>query len=120
MNITVKGMPELQKILKNMPSKVEGAVHKEMKTIVEDLKGKAQLLTPVGETGDLQGSAFAEVEKLDGVTGFTSPYALKQHEELGFRHPKGGQAKFLETPYKENQDKYIEAIRKAAKGAVEK
>lgn len=28
----------------------------------------------------------------------TGPYAVKQHERLSFRHPRGGEAKFLERP----------------------
>lgn len=119
MNITIKGMPELQKLLKIMPGNTNDAVHKELQKITLDLQGKAQRLAPI-DLGDLRGSAFAEVDGLDGVVGFTEPYALRVHEGVGFRHPKGGEAKYLETPYKENADKYADAIGKAAKKAVEK
>lgn len=117
MNITIKGMPELQSILKNMPINTKDAVHSELVNITQDLKGKSQRLAPV-DLGDLRGSVFAEVEGLDGTVGFTEPYALSQHENLGFKHPKGGEAKYLETPYKENKDKYVDAIGKTVKKAV--
>ena len=119
MKIEIKGMAELQKTLKGMPAKTESAVHKELQKITLDLQGKSQKLAPV-DTGDLRGSAFAEVDGLDGTVGFTEPYALRQHEEVGYRHPKGGEAKYLETPYKENAGKYAEAIIATSKKAVDK
>lgn len=30
---------------------------------------------------------------------FNTPYAVKQHEELAYRHPHGGKAKYLEDPF---------------------
>lgn len=117
MNITVSGVKELQALMAKMPDKTNSAVKKELNDICADLQGKAQRLAPV-DTGDLRGSAFFEVEGLDGTVGFTEPYALRQHEAVEFSHPKGGQAKYLEEPYKENSDKYVDALKKAVKGAV--
>lgn len=77
-----------------------------LEIIALDLKGKAQDLAPV-DTGDLKGSAFHEVKDLEATIGFKEPYAMRQHEEVGFRHPKGGQAKFLEQPLKENAMMYV-------------
>jgi hypothetical protein len=126
MNIQIQGMQELQKALKNIPEQAKGAASKELRKITLDLKGKAQRIAPVaGMTisgyigGDLVGTAFAEVEGLEGVVGFTSPYALRQHEEVGYRHETGKTAKFLETPYKENAGKYAEAIKDAVRKAVD-
>ena len=118
MKIQIVGMDKLQKTLNNMSPKVYNAVEKELKIITLDLQGKAQQLAPV-DTGDLKGSAFADVSGPVGTVGFTEPYALRQHESMGFKHPKGGEAKYLENPYKENKDKYIDAIKDAAKKAVE-
>jgi hypothetical protein len=42
---------------------------------------------------------------------YTSIYASYVHEHLGFKHPHGGQAKFLESAMIEKQD---DAIRKVA------
>jgi len=38
-------------------------------------------------------------------------YAIIQHERTDFHHTDG-QAKFLETPFKENRDKYIKWVEK--------
>jgi hypothetical protein len=143
MNITVSGVNELDKVLKQIPKSATTAIEKELKKVALDLQGKAQRIAPI-DLGDLRGSAFAVVGKemvsqqekdkdpksvrmglptaggLEAIVGFAEPYALKQHEEVGYRHPKGGQAKYLETPYKQNRDKYVDYIAKAVKKAVEK
>lgn len=33
------------------------------------------------------------------AVSYNTPYAVKQHEELSYNHPKGGKAKYLEDPY---------------------
>jgi hypothetical protein len=43
---------------------------------------------------------------VEGQVSFNTPYALEQHERLDFNHPKGGKAKYLEDPLKENADRY--------------
>ena len=35
---------------------------------------------------------------IQAAVTFNRPYAVRQHEELGYRHPKGGKAKYLEDP----------------------
>jgi hypothetical protein len=43
---------------------------------------------------------------------FSTPYARRQHEELGYNHPRGGKAKYLEDPFNRNKSKvlkYVEA-----------
>ncbi len=42
-------------------------------------------------------SGFMLVEDLIAQVGFTSFVSLLQHEKLEFRHPNGGEPKFLET-----------------------
>ncbi len=52
---------------------------------------------------------------------FNTPYARRQHEELGYQHPRGGKAKYLEDPFNRNKKKVLkyadEQIRKALKDA---
>jgi hypothetical protein len=129
MIIQVEGMAQLNKILASLPDKCKTAARKELKLALIDLKGKAQEITPV-ETGNLQGSAFEEINPqgflLGGVVGFAGgqdegqpeDYAITQHENMSFKHDSPGQAKFLETPYKENIGKYTDNIADAIKGAL--
>lgn len=70
----------------------------------EQLLASAQALVPV-DTGDLRRSGTyhpaVDGELVARVT-FNTHYAVEQHENLGFYHPKEknplAQAKFLETP----------------------
>ena len=112
MKITLEGLAKLNRKLERLAMSSEIAATKELRIITLDLQGKAQLLAPV-DTGDLRGSAYSEVKKLEGEVGFTEPYALRQHEDVSFRHPRGGQAKYLEQPYKENRNKYVDMVGKA-------
>lgn len=116
--VTITGLDALTAKLKAMSPGVNAAAERQLKIVCEDLRGKAALLAPV-DTGDLRGSSFAEVDGLDGAVGFTEPYALRQHE-MDYRHPKGGQMKYLEEPYEDNRDKYIASIKNAVKEVVEK
>lgn len=99
-----------------------------------DLLSKAVQLAPV-DTGDLRGSGSATVNGVEvargsgsgstGIVGaapegdadevwaevgFSAEYAYVQHENLAYNHPKGGQAKYLEKPFVENTEKYIQHI----------
>ena len=115
----IDGLDEFNAYLKNATPQTKNAIIHELKIIAADLQGKAQRLAPV-DSGDLRGSGFSEVDGLDATVGFTEPYALRQHEEMDYAHPRGGQAKYLETPYKENLNKYKDALGDAVKGAVDK
>lgn len=118
MSWDMKGIKELNRYLDLAPEKAKGQVERELQDIGSDLMGEAQRRAPV-DTGDLRGSAFTETENMVCTVGFTEPYALRQHEGVDFAHPRGGEAKFLENPYKEKKDKYIAALKGAVKKAVE-
>jgi hypothetical protein len=47
---------------------------------------------------------------LEGSVEYDQPYAQNQHESLGFRHPQGGQAKFLESAQQERFTQYLERV----------
>ena len=51
---------------------------------------------------------------------FNTPYARRQHEELGYNHPLGGKAKYLEDPFNRNKDKVLKYAAKQVKKALEK
>lgn len=63
----------------------------------EALLDQAIEKTPV-QDGILRASGRATQEGLQAAVSFNTPYAVKQHEELGYQHPNGGQAKYLEVP----------------------
>jgi len=51
---------------------------------------------------------------------FNTPYALRQHEELDYKHPRGGKAKYLEDPFNRNKEKVLQYAEKQVKKALEK
>jgi len=118
MKTEIIGLDILNSVLRKMPNEVNRLSEKALKEVSLDLQGKSQRLAPV-DLGDLRGSAYTEVKGLNAEIGFSEPYALRQHEEVGYNHPGGGEAKYLETPYKNNLNKYIQHISKAIKKAVE-
>lgn len=62
--------------------------------------------TPIDE-GDLRsGTTVIPAQSVDDRVKVHNdlPYAARQHEELGWSHPRGGQAKYLEQPAFDNAD----------------
>ncbi|MBA1336729.1 MAG: hypothetical protein HPY66_3164 [Firmicutes bacterium] len=49
---------------------------------------------------------------------FSTPYARRQHEELGYEHPVGGKAKYLEDPFNRNKKKVLKYADKHIKKAL--
>lgn len=83
-----------------------------------DLSGKSVKRAPL-DTADLRGSGFSKVEGDSVTVGFTAVYALRQHEEMNYNHPRGGEAKYLERPFRENTAKYIKHLADSTKRAVD-
>lgn len=133
---------QIERALKRNPVETVRAV----KEIAIGLAGESARRAPI-ESGDLRSNCSAELngqtvyenkEKVPTVTipatkaeasvGYSLPYALRQHEELRYRHDRtdgykradgttvnkvaGGEAKYLEKPYNENEAKYIARIEK--------
>jgi hypothetical protein len=123
MSQRLKGLKKVQAVFDAKLKEIEGVVSEEaIKDVAFDLLGKAKLLAPI-DTGDLRGSGFVEfVETTNGIgaiIGFSTPYAVRQHEELDYHHPQGGQAKYLEQPFKENTQRYVKHLADSVKKAVD-
>ena len=74
------------------------------------------------EAGNEMKDAFPEkIGKEKAVyISFNTPYARRQHEELGYEHPRGGKAKYLEDPFNRNKDKVLKRAANRVKKALEK
>lgn len=81
--------------------------------VTVDIGSRAAERAPV-ETGALRGSMTATVEQdgdqLVGEVRFTEKYAAVQHERVDFRHPQGGEAKYLEKAALEKLEQVRERI----------
>ena len=121
MSVKIRGMDKIEANFK----KYRVEAFKQIKDAVEDasfdLQGKSQRQAPI-DTGDLRSSASTTVDvktgNVKGEVGFNEEYALDQHESLEYNHPRGGNAKYLEGPLKENQSRYIKQISEALRRAT--
>lgn len=122
-------------VLSNMQNEVEKA----LRQVGLDLKQRSQEQAPV-DTGDLRSNCAAMFEggyvaggkpkvtqddkgrtyelprteeDMTVRVGYALPYALAQHENLQYHHDNGN-AKFLESPFEANKQKYKDHIFKAA------
>lgn len=84
--------------------------------VTVDIGSRAAERAPV-ETGALRGSMTATVEQdgdqLVGEVRFTEKYAAVQHERVDFRHPQGGEAKYLERAALEKAGQIRSKVAKA-------
>lgn len=99
---------------------MEAAAAKAMAEAMADLHSRAVNQAPI-DTGDLRSSARHGVDRSNGeIVGwvnFDSPYAAVQHEGH-FNHPKGGNRKYLENPFRENAARYGQHIARAIRREI--
>lgn len=101
---------------------VEQAAIVALQKCAADLQRKSAERAPI-DTGDLRANCSVSPLKTEGSrlevkVGYDLPYAIVQHERLDFRHPKGGEAKYLERPFEENKDLYERYIGEAVRNAL--
>ena len=110
--MSTRELREIEARLNQAIRDIEGATKESIRDAAMDLWSKSADLVPVLD-GHLKGSGKAE-PKNDGMVwevSYGTEYAHYQHEGLDFRHPQGGQAKYLQQPFEENADRYIQKIR---------
>jgi hypothetical protein len=87
---------ELRRLGKRYPQAVGAAIYKLGVGIISDALPR----TPV-EFGPLRASHYVSApagsgSSTDVEAGYGTVYAVEQHENLRYRHPRGGEAKYLE------------------------
>ena len=103
--IELVGAEDLAKILALAGAKAVPALKQALTEEAQIVFRDSQRLVPV-DTGTLRRSGIiipvrergSLIEVAMGYGGAASSYALRQHENLQYRHKKGQQAKYLETP----------------------
>ncbi|KXP12180.1 hypothetical protein AXK57_19720 [Tsukamurella pulmonis] len=75
----------------------------------EHLLEEANRKAPI-ETGDLIRSGVARASGDEAAVGYNTPYAARQHEELGYQHDAGREAKWLENALNNHGDAILETI----------
>lgn len=118
-NLEIEGLDELLKNLKKLAKEIPDIAEEELADIALDLGSKCSNAAPV-ENGDLRGELAKPRRKgpMHWQVGASLPYTRRQHEGTHFNFKRGGGAKFLERPFRENQAVYIRRIKDVLKGAL--
>jgi hypothetical protein len=84
---------------KQIKAKQRAGALKGLKVALEHLLQSSRELVPL-EEGTLarSGTTTVDAANLRGAVSYDGPYAVRQHEELTWRHDPGKQAKYLEQP----------------------
>lgn len=65
----------------------------------EHVLSESQQVVPLDESPLMHsGTASVDEATLTGMVSYDTPYAVRQHEELTYRHAPGRTAKYLERP----------------------
>ena len=85
----------------------------------EHVLEEATRIVPLQE-GTLERSGVASVDDsaLRAAVSYDTPYACRQHEDLTLQHPRGRQAKYLETPLNASKDKGMKLVQREIKAAL--
>ncbi len=134
--VSIEGLDRVQRRLNKEIASIDGNIREGLQTVGLDCLAKAAPDAPV-DKGDLRGSGYvtfgmipiARADKSGSVMqignhkpnvkpeveiGFGTPYAVRQHEELEWQHPRGGKAKYLEDVVKRNTTRWVQMIRDKA------
>lgn len=84
---------------------LSGATARGLALGAEHLLGESNKAAPI-EEGTLERSGTVSVDpaKLQAAISYNTPYAVRQHEEMGYRHDAGRSAKYLENAMNGNVD----------------
>lgn len=88
----------------------DGAV-RGLRLAAEHVLERSRRRVPI-EEGTLERSGVASVDEqaLTAGVSYDSPYAIRQHEELSYRHDAGRSAKYLEGPLNDESGTVVQII----------
>lgn len=86
----------------------------------EALLAKSNARVPL-QDGMLKASGMAsqdyDANGVSGAVSYNTPYAARQHEEVGYAHPGGGEAKYLENATHDFAGEYAQIIGQSIRSA---
>ncbi|PVC91414.1 hypothetical protein DBP19_16470 [Streptomyces sp. CS090A] len=82
-----------------------------LRIAAEHVLAESRKVVPIEEaTLERSGVATVDETRLTAAVSYDTPYAVRQHEELNYRHDAGRTAKYLERPLTEQVDTVAEII----------
>lgn len=88
-----------------------------LRMAAEAILNESNARVPVRD-GALRGSGSTAVSGDQAAVGYSSVYAARQHEEVGWNHPNGGQAKYLETAFNATSQQALQVLAQAIKTGI--
>ncbi len=74
---------------------------------------------PIDEaTLERSGVASVDEDDLVAAVSYDTPYAVRQHEEMDYRHSGGRKAKYLEDPFHDEADTMLALIAAAVRREI--
>lgn len=108
--------------LDRLPGVAQRAALEAVTLGAEHILGESTKLVPI-EEGTLSSSGKTSAEMQGGTAvaavSYDTPYAVRQHEELDYRHDAGRQAKYLEGPMGAEAKTVAKIYRQAAREALQ-
>lgn len=79
-----------------------------LRLALEHVLAESNKIVPLDE-GTLERSGKTSINEatLTGAVSYDTPYAVRQHEEMDWRHAPGRQAKYLETAMNTNRQECL-------------
>lgn len=96
-------------------AQLAGAARRSLLAGAEHLLEESNRKVPL-ETGALAQSGVAIASGDEAAVGYTSVYAARQHEELGWQHDPGREAKYLENALTNNAQAILDVIADEIRG----
>ncbi|MFM9368139.1 hypothetical protein [Streptomyces sp. Da 82-17] len=82
-----------------------------LRIAAEYVLGRSRAQVPIDEaTLERSGVATVDENDLTAAVSYDTPYAVRQHEELTYRHDPGRKAKYLEDPLNESASTVAQII----------
>ncbi len=102
----------------NVPIK-SGTLRRSATTTVGGLPDMMQVYEAAKEGNEMKNAFPEPIGKEKAVyVSYNTPYARRQHEELGYKHPLGGGPKYLENAFNQLKDKIIRMAERKIKKAL--
>lgn len=98
-------------------TRVQSAAERANTQAAEVLLGQARAKAPF-QDGLLRASGKASASGKSAAVSFNTVYAARQHEEVGWNHPNGGEAKYLEKAKNEFAGEYAQIVANGMSGAI--
>lgn len=105
------------KVNRNIAPAVRKAAARGAAIAAEHVLGESNKKAPIEESTLIRsGTVSTDPENLKAAVSYDTPYAVKQHEDMGLRHDAGREAKYLENAMNAETATVQQIIAKTIKG----